>query len=62
MILFKIFMSTIACIGIINPKHAWKMGGGWKQKNVEPSENYFKTTRVVSAALLLFIWLIFPNG
>ena len=36
----KILLILLLIINIINPKIAWKIGEGWKYKNVEPSDAY----------------------
>jgi hypothetical protein len=38
------------------------MGEGWKYKNVEPSESYLKASRIGAIAVLIIVWLFFPNG
>lgn len=57
MVFIKIIFSIFLLIGIINPKLSWKMSEGWKYKDVEPSEGYLIGTRIISAVVLVLIWL-----
>jgi hypothetical protein len=62
MLLFKIIISILAFIGFFNHELAWRMGEGWKYKNVEPRESYLKASRIGAIAVLIIVWLFFPNG
>jgi len=56
--LFKVIISILLIIGIINPRFAWQMSEGWKFKDAEPSETYLVMTRMISVAMLVIIWFV----
>ena len=53
----EILIGIILIINIINPKIMWKIGEGWKYKNVEPSDAYLYFSRVISVIILLLFLL-----
>ncbi|MDF2883566.1 MAG: histidine kinase [Clostridiaceae bacterium] len=61
MLLFKIILSLLLLVGIINPKLEWKIAEGWKFKNVEPSTAYLIITRIASLITLILIWILIPS-
>lgn len=61
LIFFKIIISTVLVIGIINPQMAWRITEGWKYKNVEPSAVYLFINRIAAIFGLIIIWFVFPN-
>ena len=57
MIFFKIIISILLIIGIVNPKMAWKMSEGWKFKeDIEPSITYLIVNVIGSIVVLFIIW------
>lgn len=57
MTFFKIILSILLIIGIVNPKLAWKMSEGWKFKEeIEPSITYLVVNVIGSIIILLVIW------
>ena len=58
----KILLILLLIVNIINPKIAWKIGEGWKYKNVEPSDAYLYYTRAVSIIILLFMLVVLCIG
>ena len=54
----KIIISIFLIINIINPSLGWKIGEGWKYKNVEPSDDYLFFTRIISGFLLFLVWVL----
>ena len=57
MIFFKIIISILLIIGIVNPKMAWKMSEGWKFKEeIEPSITYLIVNVIGSIVVLFIIW------
>lgn len=54
----KIIINIFLIINIINPSLGWKIGEGWKYKNVEPSDDYLFFTRIISGFLLFLVWVL----
>ena len=49
-------------LSIISPETAWYLSEGWRYKNLEPSEEYLRASRIwgligVIAGVLIFVWL-----
>ncbi len=55
----RIIISIFLIINIIKPEIGWKIGEGWKYKNVEPSWEYLFFTRIISGLLLFLVWFVF---
>jgi hypothetical protein len=56
--LFKVIISIMLIVGIINPRIAWQMSEGWKFKDAEPSVIYLGMTRVMSVVMLIVLWFV----
>lgn len=56
-ILFKIVVSILLIINIINPNLSWKMKEGWISKDAKPSNSYLVMTRIFSFILLFVLWV-----
>lgn len=54
----RILISLPLIISICYPKLIWLIGGGWKYKNVEPSDAYLYIIRAAAIIVLLLVWLV----
>jgi hypothetical protein len=54
-VFFKLIISIVLLIGIINLKMAWMIIGGWKYKNAEPDPIFLVVNRIGFIIMLLFI-------